>query len=143
MPANIFISGTVGLAGFSLDVGGNTTSSDAGLGLYVKAGKDWWVGADWGWHCGHVRMGFGEDCNNLRRREALGVFRRAAIQCYISVTGARCDGSASEYTAPLKGSAGTALVLPAPDHSEFRHRSEPLSGEPLQSGEPDVSGPHR
>ena len=48
MPANIFVSGTVGLAGFSLDAGGNTTSSDTGVGLYLKAGKDWWVGADWG-----------------------------------------------------------------------------------------------
>lgn len=48
MPENIFISGTVGLAGFSLDVRGTTTNSDNGLGLYVKSGKEWWVGANWG-----------------------------------------------------------------------------------------------
>lgn len=47
MPINMFVSGTVGFAGFSLDANGKSTTSDAGVGIYVKAGKDWWVGADW------------------------------------------------------------------------------------------------
>jgi hypothetical protein len=47
MPANIFISGTIGVAKFSLTAGGKAVDSDNGVGVYLKAGKDWWVGADW------------------------------------------------------------------------------------------------
>ncbi len=47
MPVNVFVSGTVGFAGFSLDASGRRASTDSGVGVYVKAGKDWWVSADW------------------------------------------------------------------------------------------------
>jgi len=47
MPVNMFISGTVGIAGFSLETKGTSATTHKGLGIYVKAGKDWWVGADW------------------------------------------------------------------------------------------------
>jgi hypothetical protein len=47
MPVNMFLAGTVGFAGFSLDANGQTANTDKGLGLYLKVGKDWWVGPDW------------------------------------------------------------------------------------------------
>ena len=47
MPANMFISGTVGLAGYSLDANGSGGTTDKGWAVYIKGGKEWWVGADW------------------------------------------------------------------------------------------------
>jgi hypothetical protein len=49
MPSNIFVSGTVGLGSFSFRYGnsGLTGSTKQGLGLQLKAGKEWWVSMNW------------------------------------------------------------------------------------------------
>jgi hypothetical protein len=50
MPINIFLNGTLGLARFTLQDKSNNvnSSSESGLGFAVKAGKEWWVGKNWG-----------------------------------------------------------------------------------------------
>ncbi|MGE5479893.1 MAG: hypothetical protein ACM3U1_05645 [Chloroflexota bacterium] len=48
MPTNIFISGSVGLGMFTFSGGHDVDASDAGIGVQLKAGKEWWVGDDWG-----------------------------------------------------------------------------------------------
>jgi hypothetical protein len=50
MPINIFVSGTLGIAKFILKNEANdlNASSESGFGLSLKAGKEWWVGANWG-----------------------------------------------------------------------------------------------
>jgi hypothetical protein len=50
MPVNIFVAGTVGLTRFGIASGGgvSVSTTDPGLSLYFKVGKEWWVGADWG-----------------------------------------------------------------------------------------------
>lgn len=48
LPGNIFISGTIGAANFSITEGNSTESTQTGLGLYAKAGKEWKVSKRWG-----------------------------------------------------------------------------------------------
>lgn len=50
MPINIFVSGSAGISRFILDDKNNNVSSSSknGFGLSFKAGKEWWVGANWG-----------------------------------------------------------------------------------------------
>ncbi len=47
MPVNIFISASVGSAGFSIDYKG-TGRTSLGLALQFKVGKEWWIGDEWG-----------------------------------------------------------------------------------------------
>jgi hypothetical protein len=49
MPVNIFVAGTVGLTRFGIASGGgvSVSTTDPGVSLYFKVGKEWWVGADW------------------------------------------------------------------------------------------------
>jgi len=49
MPSNIFVSGSVGLGSFSIkfENSGTTGNTKQGLGLQLKAGKEWWVSTDW------------------------------------------------------------------------------------------------
>jgi len=51
MPENIFLSGTLGFSQISLEYNSGSArvsgTTDAGFGLNVKVGKEWWVGADW------------------------------------------------------------------------------------------------
>jgi len=51
MPNNIFISGSIGMGGFSLtDVANssNNVSTNNGFSMQLKAGKEWWVSRKWG-----------------------------------------------------------------------------------------------
>jgi hypothetical protein len=50
MPINIFVSGSLGIAKFTLNDQTNdvSASSKNGFGLSLKAGKEWWVGTNWG-----------------------------------------------------------------------------------------------
>lgn len=48
MPANIYLSGSVGPAWLSLTVDGDESSSDTGFALDITLGKEWWVGGSWG-----------------------------------------------------------------------------------------------
>ncbi len=48
MPTNIFVSGSVGLGIYSVEKNGTTGRTDPGIGVYVKAGKEWWTSAQWG-----------------------------------------------------------------------------------------------
>lgn len=48
MPANAYVSFSVGPASQSLDSHGTTFESDRGLGVNVTVGKEWWVSDNWG-----------------------------------------------------------------------------------------------
>jgi hypothetical protein len=48
MPANFYLSGSVGVGALSLDAGGVTFDSDAGGVIDITLGKEWWVGNRWG-----------------------------------------------------------------------------------------------
>lgn len=51
MPANAFVSGSMGMSQFSLQPKNSSELKkiDAtGFGLQLKAGKEWWVSANWG-----------------------------------------------------------------------------------------------
>lgn len=47
MPQNIFISGTLGLGGFSITTGDDTVTTKKGFGLFCKIGKEWYVSRNW------------------------------------------------------------------------------------------------
>lgn len=47
MPQNIFISGTLGLGGFSITTGDDTVTTQKGFGLFCKIGKEWYVSRNW------------------------------------------------------------------------------------------------
>jgi hypothetical protein len=47
IPENFFISGTVGMGSFNITSGDNTSSTERGLGLLLKAGKEWWISSRW------------------------------------------------------------------------------------------------
>ena len=80
MPINLYVGATAGLAWvnftYSIDIDGDgdddTYSSDAGFGLNLDVGKEWWVGDDWGWRRAtrHLRDG--------RSRRRLGLARFVA-----------------------------------------------------------------
>ena len=48
MPSNVFVSGSGGIARFTITTNDQTSSTQAGLGLHVKAGKEWWISSRWG-----------------------------------------------------------------------------------------------
>lgn len=50
MPHNIFVSGSAGLATFSVDNRdqNSNTTTDNGFGFQLKAGKEWWISRRWG-----------------------------------------------------------------------------------------------
>ena len=43
----VYFSGTLGMAGFSISSGGSNSSTQKGLGLNMKLGKEWWVSKNW------------------------------------------------------------------------------------------------
>lgn len=43
----VYFSGTIGMGGFSITAGENTSSTQKGLGLNLKLGKEWWVSKNW------------------------------------------------------------------------------------------------
>lgn len=47
MPSNIFFTGVLGVGGFSLTVEDETANTQKGLGLFVKAGKEWYISSKW------------------------------------------------------------------------------------------------
>jgi hypothetical protein len=49
MPANIYLSGSLGMGKLSFeDQDGNTGDTDLGVALDMCIGKEWWVGNSWG-----------------------------------------------------------------------------------------------
>jgi len=49
MPANLYLSGSLGFGTLSLDLeGAPLAESDTGLAMDLTVGKEWWVGARWG-----------------------------------------------------------------------------------------------
>lgn len=48
MPTNFFVSGSVGFARFVVSGDDDSQATDFGIGLQLKAGKEWWVGDNWG-----------------------------------------------------------------------------------------------
>ncbi|MFH1842878.1 MAG: hypothetical protein ABIF77_06695 [bacterium] len=48
MPANLYLSTTIGSAGLTLEAAGLEYNWDRGLALDVTLGKEWWVGDAWG-----------------------------------------------------------------------------------------------
>jgi hypothetical protein len=51
MPANVYVTGAVGLSALTLrtsDADDDGESTDVGLGVNLDAGKEFWVGPDWG-----------------------------------------------------------------------------------------------
>ncbi len=50
MPSNIFISGSAGLANFSIDDQDRNykSTTERGIGFQLKAGKEWWISKRWG-----------------------------------------------------------------------------------------------
>ena len=48
MPSNAFVSATIGLGTFTIQQNKTKATSESGIGVHVKAGKEWWVGDDWG-----------------------------------------------------------------------------------------------
>ena len=50
MPHNIFVSGSAGLAAFTVDNRDTDykVSTDNGFGFQLKAGKEWWISRRWG-----------------------------------------------------------------------------------------------
>ena len=45
---NFFFSPNIGRSTITVDNGTTTATSDGGLGIFLRAGKEWWVGAQWG-----------------------------------------------------------------------------------------------
>lgn len=48
MPANVYLSGSVGFGTLSFDEGDIRVESDAGPAVDITVGKEWWVGRNWG-----------------------------------------------------------------------------------------------
>jgi hypothetical protein len=48
MPVNIYVGGTISIAGIARADEDNSHRSKAGLGLDLDVGKEWWVGRRWG-----------------------------------------------------------------------------------------------
>jgi hypothetical protein len=49
MPANVYLSGSVGLGQVAFEgPDGDGDGSDVGLGVDLMVGKEWWVGREWG-----------------------------------------------------------------------------------------------
>lgn len=55
MPSNIFISGTIGLGNFSIidsQDSKNNVSTQRGISMQLKFGKEWWISKNWGFGVG-------------------------------------------------------------------------------------------
>lgn len=48
MPANFYVSGTLGFGCFSFDNSEDKMQTDKGLSFQLKFGKEWWVSDNWG-----------------------------------------------------------------------------------------------
>jgi hypothetical protein len=50
MPINLYVGGAIGLGAASIHTSGSSSdwNSRTGVGLELDAGKEWWVGDDWG-----------------------------------------------------------------------------------------------
>ncbi len=48
MPANVYISPSVGAASLTIDVDGDEAETNTGIALDLTIGKEWWVGNRWG-----------------------------------------------------------------------------------------------
>ena len=48
MPTNVYLAGSIALAGGSLKSGRVTIETDTGYGINVAIGKEWWVSDNWG-----------------------------------------------------------------------------------------------
>ena len=48
MPANVYLTGSIALASGTLESYGQKIESDAGYGINVAVGKEWWVSDNWG-----------------------------------------------------------------------------------------------
>jgi hypothetical protein len=48
MPTNIYLAFSALLSQATLEVDGDRSTSEIGFGLNAMAGKEWWVGDDWG-----------------------------------------------------------------------------------------------
>jgi hypothetical protein len=48
MPANLYLSPSVGAAELTLEEDGVSVSTDTGIALDFTLGKEWWVGDNWG-----------------------------------------------------------------------------------------------
>jgi len=50
MPQNIFLSGSLGIGNFTMmdQKNDQTTSTQRGFSMQLKAGKEWWVSKKWG-----------------------------------------------------------------------------------------------
>ncbi len=48
MPADVYISGSVMLARATFEYSNSSGSSEMGPGIFICAGKEWWVGKKWG-----------------------------------------------------------------------------------------------
>jgi hypothetical protein len=48
MPANVYVSASVGSATTRIESQGKTFESDSGLGVNLMVGKEWWVSDNWG-----------------------------------------------------------------------------------------------
>ncbi len=48
MPANVYLSATPSLTRLGFKWSGGSASSDAGFGMHLALGKEWWVSEHWG-----------------------------------------------------------------------------------------------
>lgn len=48
MPANVYLSGSIGIGVLSFDGSGEKGDSDGGPAVDMTIGKEWWVGSNWG-----------------------------------------------------------------------------------------------
>ena len=48
MPANVYLSGSLGVGYLSIDTDFGDDTSDAGFAMDLSVGKEWWVGNSWG-----------------------------------------------------------------------------------------------
>jgi hypothetical protein len=62
MPANFYVSGMILVTRLTTTVGNNFGTTQAGLGLKVAIGKEWWAGEHWGVGiAGQLTIGFNVD----------------------------------------------------------------------------------
>lgn len=48
MPANVYLSGSVGIGSLNLEADDEDLESDNGMVIDLTIGKEWWVGRNWG-----------------------------------------------------------------------------------------------
>lgn len=74
---NLFLTGSLGLAGFTITTAGSNSaggSSEAGFGFQVGVGKEWWAGDEWGMGIvGTLTYGSADDKDDIGEMSAYGV----------------------------------------------------------------------